>query len=190
MGRSRDWRRIPVAQPSNPTPIASLRQPAAQPAGAGRPAPAALQPNVGALVHDVARAIRRRFERRARQTGLPITRLQARVLLRIARSEGDSQATVATILDMEPIALVRTLDRLHREGLVERRSHATDRRVWTLWLTPLGWRVVDQMLAITQEIREEACAGLTPGERTALLDMLDRMKANLATEEEAASEAV
>ncbi|MGH7094398.1 MAG: MarR family winged helix-turn-helix transcriptional regulator [Stellaceae bacterium] len=179
-----------MAPPSNPTPITSLRQSAAGPAGVKRPAPAALQPNVGALLHDVARGMRRRFERRARQTGLPITRLQARVLLRIARGEGDSQATVATILDMEPIALVRTLDRLHREGIVERRPHATDRRIWTLWLTPLGWRVVEQMLAINREIREETCAGLTPGERTTLLDMLDRMKANLATEEEAASEAV
>ncbi len=39
-------------------------------------------------------------------------------------------------LDIEPIALVRMLDKLHEEGLVERRAHPTDRRVRTLWLTP------------------------------------------------------
>src|SRR5207244_689924 len=82
---------------------------------------------------------------------------QAGALLNIARNEGLSQAAVATMLDIEPIALVRMLDRLHEEGLVERRLHATDRRVRTLWLTLLGWAMVDRVLAINAEIREEYC---------------------------------
>ena len=131
------------------------------------------------MVHDVARLIRRRFERRARQTGLPITREQARALLHIARNEGLSQAAVATMLDIEPIALVRILDRLHEEGLVERRPHATDRRVRTLWLTPLAWEVIDRVLAITAAVRAEACAGLSPAAREALAQALGEMKANL-----------
>src|SRR5260370_25183106 len=109
---------------------------AAEPPPLGRLDPAALQPNVGALLHDVARLIRRRFERRTRQTGLSITRQQARALLSVARNEGLSQAAVATLLDIEPIALVRLLDRLHEEGLVERRLHPTDPRLRTLWATP------------------------------------------------------
>jgi DNA-binding MarR family transcriptional regulator len=150
-----------------------------------RPSAAALQPNIGALLHDVARLMRRHFERQTRQTGLPITRLQARVLLCIARNEGESQAAVATLLDIEPIALVRALDRLHEEGLVDRRPHPTDRRVWTLWLTGRAWRVIDSVLSINRGIREEACAGLTLAERQALLDTLGRMKANLAAAEAA-----
>jgi DNA-binding MarR family transcriptional regulator len=168
-----------MALPSDAVPIVPLR-----------PSPAALQPNVGALLSDVARLLRRRFERRARQAGLPITRLQARVLLRIARNEGDSQAAVAAVLDMEPIALVRALDRLHEEGLVERRPHPTDRRVWTLWMTPLGWRLVEEVLAINHQIREEACVGLSPSMRAALLRTLDHMKANLAVEDTVAGEPV
>src|SRR5688572_27070235 len=136
-----------------------------QPDEAVRRDASALQPNVGALLHDVARLIRRRFERRARETGLPLTRHQARALLLIARNEGLRQAAVATMLDIEPIALVRMLDRLHDEGLVERRPHPTDRRVRTLWLTPPGWAAVDRVLAVNEEIREEACAGLAPAAR-------------------------
>ncbi len=165
-----------------------LSQPEA--AAAPRPEPAALQPNVGAMLYDVARMMRRRFERRARQTGLPITRQQARALLHIARNEGLSQAAVATMLDIEPIALVRLLDRLHEEGLVERHPHATDRRVRTLWLTPLAWDVIDRVLAINAEIREEACAGLAPAAREMLMRMLGDMKQSLllaeATESAAA----
>src|SRR3981189_2770398 len=82
----------------------------------------------GFLVHDVSRLIKRRFERRAREMGLAITRQQAAVILNIAGKEGVSQAEVATWLGIEPIALVRMLDKLHDEGLVERRAHPTEPR--------------------------------------------------------------
>jgi MarR family transcriptional regulator for hemolysin len=174
--------------PSDLLPIASAIG-SAEPRAPGRLDPAALQPNVGAFSHDVARLMRRRFERRARQTGLAITRQQARALLSIARNEGLSQAAIATLLDIEPIALVRLLDRLHEEGLVERRLHPTDRRVRTLWLTPLGWTMVDRILAINAQTREEACAGMRPAEREALLRALDHMKAKLLLGEDGESAA-
>lgn len=173
--------------PSDAVPIASLRSVDADDfAAEHRPPPAALQPNVGALLHDVARLMRRRFERRAHGAGLPITRLQAGALLRIARNEGHSQAKVAALMDIEPIALVRALDRLVEEGLVERRPHATDRRVWTLWLMPKGWRVVKRILEINQENRENALAGLSPSAREAFLAALNHMKTNLASEDDGA----
>ena len=146
--------------------------------------PAALQPNIGAVLSEVARLLRRRFERRARETGLPLTRHQARTLLSIARDEGLSQAAIATALAIEPIALVRMLDRLHEEGLVERRPHPTDRRVRTLWLTTAGWGVVERVLVINAEVREEACAGLAPKARQALRQALDQMRDNLTLSDE------
>ncbi len=90
----------------------------------------------GFLIHDVSRLLKRRFERAARHTGLPITRRQAAVMLYIARHQGREPGRGCDWLDIEPIALVRMLDKLHEEGLVERRAHPTDRRVRTLWLTP------------------------------------------------------
>jgi MarR family transcriptional regulator, transcriptional regulator for hemolysin len=176
--------------PVGPLTAAPLTRVRPKAGAAPRPDPAMLQPHIGAMVHDVARLIRRRFERSARQTGLPLTRHQARTLLYIARAEGLSQAAAATMLDIEPIALVRLLDRLHEEGLVDRRPHPTDRRVRTLWLTPAGWRVIDRVLAINTEIREEACAGLGPAARELLIATLGHMQNNLtlADEESAAAE--
>src|SRR5215469_2232938 len=127
-----------MALPSDVGSIASLTSEMGEAAALNRPDPEALQPNIGAMVQDVARLLRRRFDRRARQSGLPLTRQQARALLLIARNEGLSQSAIATMLDIEPIALVRLLDKLHEEGLVERRAHATDRRIRTLWLTPMS----------------------------------------------------
>jgi MarR family transcriptional regulator, transcriptional regulator for hemolysin len=137
----------------------------------------------GFLVHDVSRLIKRRFERRARQMGLPITRQQAAVVLNIAGNEGVSQAELAAWLGIEPIALVRMLDKLHEEGLVERRAHPTDRRVRTLWLTPSARPVVAQILAINKAIREEAFAGMAADARDTVVDILDGIKGNLALRE-------
>jgi len=178
-----------VAPPNDPVPLAALTRAPVDADLAKRPDPAALQPSIGAMLHDVARLMRRRFERRARQTGLPVTRQQARALLHIARNEGLSQAAVATMLDIEPIALVRILDRLHMEGLVDRRPHPTDRRVRTLWLTPPAWDVVDRVLALNAETRDVACAALPPAAREALMRTLDHMKGNLTIVEAAESTA-
>src|SRR5258708_24387099 len=95
---------------------------------AARPSAAELEPGVGYRLHAVGRLLRRRFERSVRQAGLPITRLQAALSLYIARNPGVGQTAAASDLGVEPIALVRMLDRLHEEGLIERRAHPTDRR--------------------------------------------------------------
>ena len=159
----------------NSRPLAAPASPVAQPA---------LGRTLGVLVHDVSRLFRQHFERRARQTGLPITRLQASVLLFIARHQGVSQAVVATTLYIEPIALVRMLDKLHEEGLVERRPHPTDRRVRTLWLTPEAGPIVEQIGAINEAVREEAFVGLAPPVRDVLIEALDRIRGNLTPQEE------
>lgn len=180
-----------MAQPSEAISVAPALSAQPQGSAASYPDPARLQPNVGALLYEVSRLMRRRFERRARQSGLPITRQQARALLYIARDEGLSQAAVATMLDIEPIALVRMIDRLHEEGLVDRRPHPTDRRVRTLWLAPPAWAVIDRVLAINAEVRDEACADMPAAAREMLTRALMAMKANLGvaeTREAAAAE--
>jgi MarR family transcriptional regulator, transcriptional regulator for hemolysin len=135
----------------------------------------------GSLVQDAARLLKRHFERRARQSGLPITRRQATVIIYISRHEGVSQAEVANWLNIEPIALVRLLDKLCEEGLVERRAHPTDRRVRTLWLTESAQPVLERILEINQAIRAEAFVGLPDSARDGLIEALALIKDNLAS---------
>ena len=151
-----------------------------------QPAAAGVARIFGSLVHDISRLIKRRFERRARQMGLPITRQQATVILNIAGNQGVSQAEVASWLGIEPIALVRVLDKLHEEGLVERRAHPTDRRIRTLWLTAAAGPVVERILTINEAIRQEAFGGLPAETREELIDALGRIKDNLVLQEEVA----
>jgi MarR family transcriptional regulator, transcriptional regulator for hemolysin len=132
---------------------------------------------VGFLMHDVARMMRKRFEQRAAHLGF--TRSQWQVLMHLAKNEGINQAGLADILEVEPITLVRILDRLETRGLVERRRHATDRRVWLLYLTPEAHPSLSLLRDIGELTRSEALDGLSGAEQEQLVQTLTRMKANL-----------
>jgi MarR family transcriptional regulator, transcriptional regulator for hemolysin len=132
---------------------------------------------VGFLLHDVARMMRKRFEQRAAHLGF--TRSQWQVLVHLAQNEGINQAGLADILEVEPITLVRILDRLEARGLIERRPHSKDRRVWLLYLTEAAHPSLSLLRVLGEKTRSEALAGLSSAAQEQLVENLTRMKANL-----------
>jgi DNA-binding MarR family transcriptional regulator len=134
---------------------------------------------LGFVLHDVARFLRRRFEQRAREADLGLTRAQWSVLAHLARQEGINQAALAQIMEIEPITLVRLLDRLQAAGLVERRPDPADRRARVLYLTPAARPLLERIWALAAAVREEAMAGLPDAERDQLIGMLLKIKGNL-----------
>ena len=141
--------------------------------------PSPPDPTLGMLVHDVARLMRRRFTLKARESGLLLPERQCAVLVSVSRDPGINQAALAHRLDIEPIALVRMVDRLQEAGLIERRQNPKDRREWMLHLTPPAYEVVAEIRRIGSAMREEAQADLDAGQRDALLGTLQLIKANL-----------
>lgn len=145
------------------------------------PEPAARQEvvrSIPLLLYDAARLIRRDFDRRAREHGL--TRATWQVLAHLSYSQGIRQGGLAEILDIEPITLVRLLDRLEEAGLVERRADPTDRRARTLYLTAAAYPVIEQIRSLAAETRSVGLAGLSADEQDQLIDLLTRIRANLA----------
>ena len=134
-------------------------------------------PTLGFLLHDVARLLRKRFEQRAR--GLGLTRSQWQTLAYLANNEGIHQGGLADILEVEPITLVRILDKLSERGLIERRQHPTDRRVWLLYLREDARPLLDVMREVGDVTRGEALEAISAGDREKLFGMLATMKINL-----------
>jgi DNA-binding MarR family transcriptional regulator len=132
----------------------------------------------GFLLHDTARLMRRDFERRSKGTGL--TRAQWAVLAHLARTEGSNQAALADMLDIEPITLVRLLDRLETAGWVERRPDPEDRRVRRLFLTQTARPLMEQFQKLAAATRETALSGLSEGERGQLTALLLKVRGNLS----------
>lgn len=134
-------------------------------------------PTLGFLLHDVARLLRKRFEQRARDLGL--TRAQWQVLVYLALNEGIHQGGLAELLEIEPITLVRILDKLEARGLIERRRHAADRRIWLLYLQEAAHPLLTTLRAKGDVTRAEMLAGISEEEQRKLFDTLTLMKSNL-----------
>jgi DNA-binding MarR family transcriptional regulator len=135
----------------------------------------------GFLLYDAARLYRRDFERRAKQLGL--TRAQWSVLAHLARNEGTNQSAAADVLEIEPITLVRLLDRLEAAGWVERRADPTDRRARLLYLTDKAHPILDQMYGLAMETRDLALTGIAAGDRDTMIEMLIKIRQNLTSRE-------
>lgn len=134
--------------------------------------------NVGSMLSQVSRLIRRSFDARARQIG--VTRPQWQVLTLLERHPGINQGGLAEILEVEPITLGRMIDRLQDAQMVERRPDPADRRAWRLHLTPKGGQLVAQLRPLADETFALALDGVSAPDRETLMAVLHVMRANLS----------
>jgi MarR family transcriptional regulator, organic hydroperoxide resistance regulator len=98
-----------------------------------------LEARLGAAVSDRLRAI-----------GLSVP--QCDVLTTLTEAEGVSQQTLAKRLYVTKGNISGLLDRLESAGLVERRSTATDRRQYEIYLTAAGRTAAERAIAIQHEL--------------------------------------
>jgi DNA-binding MarR family transcriptional regulator len=142
--------------------------------------------SVGFLIHDVARLLRRNFDRRLQSLGL--TQAQWRAIAHLSRDPGLRQAALAERLEVKPITLARLIDRMEAAGWVERNDDPDDRRASRLYLTPKSLPIIEQMQERAAETLAETFAGLASPARRELINALERMKRNLlAAESQAAA---
>ncbi len=140
--------------------------------------PVDFEHSFGFLVYDVARLLREWFNNQA----LPfdLTQAQSRALVHLKRSEGVNQATLANILDIQPITLVRQLDKLEEKGLIERRQDSSDRRMQRLYLTPDAESLIEQLARMGLVMTDDAFVGVSEAARAQVMKTLETVKGNLS----------
>jgi len=132
--------------------------------------------NVGYLLKDVSRRYVARFERHAAEVSL--TLMQCKVLLHLSKNEGASQVRLCELTDVEPMMMVRILDRMEADKLLERRPHPADRRARRLYLTRKAAPILDEIDRISEVTRNEIFAGVSKADREAFLKVLQHAHAN------------
>jgi len=136
-----------------------------------------------------SRLLRNYIDHRAKSRGT--TRAQWIVLFRLRQQEGLSQVDLADVLELQPISLVRLLDRLVEHGLLERRHDPKDRRANRLFLTASGRQLVDDLDSLRDEIAKDVLRDLPDDAiKTSLLalrEIKDRIKALSAPSEHIAA---
>jgi MarR family transcriptional regulator, transcriptional regulator for hemolysin len=135
----------------------------------------------GFVMQDVARLMRREMNRRIKSLGL--TYPQCAVMGRILAEPGMSQAKLADILEMQPISIGRLIDRMEAAGWVERRPDPADRRAVRLYHTARAEPILGKVWVLAAQMRADAAKGMSEKEKELLLDILNRMRANLSAPE-------
>lgn len=133
--------------------------------------------NFGFLLKDVSRLYSLNFERHAGE--LSLTLAQCKVLCYLQRNEGISQARLAYLTDTDPMTLVRILDHMEGDGLIERRTDPGDRRARRLFLKTSATPVLQEIWRLSDRARAETFSGLSAADRTQLVNLMQRIHSNL-----------
>ncbi|MDO8289854.1 MAG: MarR family transcriptional regulator [Parvibaculum sp.] len=133
--------------------------------------------NIGFLVGDTSRMLRRIFNERL--THLGMTQAQWRALAHLSRNEGINQVTLSDLLDVQPITVARLIDKLVEAGLVTRRPDPNDRRAQRLFLTDNAQGVLEQIWEVADETYAVVLKGISDTERDTLIDLLARLRTNV-----------
>ena len=124
-----------------------------------------------------SRLLRNYIDHRARERGT--TRAQWIVLFRLRQQEGLSQVDLAEVLELQPISLVRLLDRLVEHGLLERQHDPRDRRANRLFLTASGRQLVDDLDSLRDTIASDVLRDIPTGAIETSLETLREIKARI-----------
>ncbi|MBT9368473.1 MarR family winged helix-turn-helix transcriptional regulator [Rhizobium sp. CSW-27] len=124
------------------------------------------------------RRLRALFDLRARETGLTLAR--ARALFALSRRGSLSQKDLAQELEIETPTLVRLLDGMEKQNLIERRAGGGDRRVKEIHVTPEGETVGQQVQMLARDLRNRLVDGIPEQDLEVALRVLLQLNRNLA----------
>lgn len=111
----------------------------------------------------VTRRWRKLLDERLKDLGVTQARWTTMVYLQVG-GEGLTQRELARLMAIENPTLVRLLDSLEQQGLIERRPCPNDRRARRLHLTAAGTSFMNVLSERAAELREEMLEGISDEE--------------------------
>ena len=130
----------------------------------------------GFMLRDVSQRYVRRFERHAR--GISLTLPQCRALVILESNQGFSQARLARLMCAEPMTMVRILDHMESDGLLERRADPDGRRARRLFLTRRARPLLREIWRLAELTRCELFQGVAQRDRKLFIRVLEKLHEN------------
>jgi len=128
-------------------------------------------------LHLVAHAWRTELDRRLRPSGFSHSRWL--LLLHLSRHDGCTHRELAQHMGIEAATLVRQVDHMEQEGLLQRCGSETDRRVKHLYLSAAGKKAVEHIRSKAAELRQEILSGSSREDIGTALDVLRSIRDKL-----------
>jgi MarR family transcriptional regulator for hemolysin len=147
-----------------------------------------MEQTIGRMLYLAHRSVHDELDRRLHEHGASLWNW---VLLReAANADGASQRQLAALMRIEPPTLVRHLDKLVEEGLVERRPDPEDRRVLRVAVTDAGYARLAELHDVVHEVDAELRGILTKRDAEVLARALPRVHAYFSQEAESTTKEV
>ena len=137
--------------------------------------------NPGFLVSRLARRLSAEMDRRMREHGL--TFAQAAVMSRLWWQDGLTQSELLEQVGVDASTLTGLLQRMTRQGLVQRRRDRADGRVLRVHLTPRGRALRPVLTPEAEDTNSVFFRGFSSGERAIFIEFLHRALRNVEAEE-------
>jgi MarR family transcriptional regulator for hemolysin len=147
-----------------------------------------IQAELGLLVARLARVWRRKADQALSAHGL--SEATAHPLLILSRGgKHVRQGVLADEMGLEGPSVVRLIDLLAAEGLVERREDPTDRRAKMLHLTALGEAKAEEIKRVMRRVRADLMKGVSADELAVTFEVLRKIELSAIRSFETAEEA-
>lgn len=118
-------------------------------------------------------SLRAHAERHIRSLGLGFSDF---AVLEVLLHKGPTPVnTIGSRVGLTSGSITTAVDRLEHKGLVCRCNHPNDRRARVVHLTSEGRKLIQEAFADHETAMENACAGLTPDERSQAITLLKKL---------------
>ena len=100
-------------------------------------------------------------------------------LVMLFEQDGLTQAELCRRIQVEQPTMANTLNRMERDGLIERRADPEDKRKIHIFLTGAAKQHQTKILEAARQVPDDALLGLSPSDQDALMKLLGQVIANL-----------
>lgn len=112
----------------------------------------------------ITNSINRRLTQELKNEGLDLTAAQTSILYALWHGDGVTQKKLADWTYKDKPSITRLLDGMEKDGMIERKQDANDRRTNKIFLTEKSKQVSKAVLQATVKALSDGCKGLTKDE--------------------------
>jgi MarR family transcriptional regulator, transcriptional regulator for hemolysin len=143
--------------------------------------PVVIEQSTGFQLASTSTRIRIELLKKFKEYGYDVTPEQGHVLNTIGESEGISQSEIAARTMKDRPTITRILDILENKKLITRMPDSGDRRIYKIYLTGEGKKMMELFSSIVREVDNKAFMGLSASDREKMKKILQGIRNNLAS---------
>lgn len=136
--------------------------------------------SIAYLVGRTSRAIIKRLTKKFADAGFDVSYEQWSILIHLYRKDGQTQQELSTIAVKDKAAITRLLNVLEKKNIVLRIPDRSDKRSKLVYLTHKAKSFRDDLMALVEEMLQEAEQGVSFEEMTQCKATLNKIFANFS----------